>query len=49
MFFYASARHSRETKWDRVNKVGTPLPDEVRTGPELFGKLNLAAGPASIN
>jgi hypothetical protein len=40
MFFYASARHSRETKWDRVNKVGTPLPDEVRTGPEFFGKLN---------
>jgi hypothetical protein len=31
MFFYASARHSRETKWDRFNKVGTPLPDEVRT------------------
>ena len=42
MFFYASARHSRETKWDRVNKVGTPLPDEVRTGPEFFGKLNFA-------
>ena len=44
MFFYASARHSRETKWDRVNKVGTPLPDEVRTGPEYFGKLNFAPG-----
>ena len=44
MFFYASARHSRETKWDRVNKVGTPLPDEVRTGPEFFGKLNFAPG-----
>ena len=44
MFFYASARHSRETKWDRVNKVGTPLPDEVRTGPEYFGKLNVAPG-----
>ncbi len=43
MFFYASARHSRETKWDRFNKVGTPLPDEVRTGPEFFGKLTFAA------
>jgi len=39
IFFYGSARYSRETKWDRVNKVSTPLPDEVRTGPEFFGKL----------
>ena len=38
VFFYASGAHSREAKWDRVNKVGTPLPDEVRTGYELFGK-----------
>lgn len=43
MFFYASARHSRETKWDRFNRAGTPLPDEVRTGPEFFGKLNFSA------
>ena len=42
MFFYASARHSRETKWDRFNRAGTPLPDEIRTGPEFFGKLNFA-------
>jgi hypothetical protein len=41
-FFYGSARYSRETKWDRVNKVGVALPDEVRTGPELFGKLTAA-------
>jgi hypothetical protein len=39
VFFYGSARYSRQTKWSRFNKVGTPLPDEVRTGPELFGKL----------
>ena len=39
MFFYASARYSREAKWNRFNKVGTPLPDEVRTGPELYGKV----------
>jgi hypothetical protein len=41
MFFYSSARYSRERKWDRVNKVSTPLPDELRTGPEYFGKLTL--------
>ena len=46
MFFYMSARHSRETKWDRFNKVATPLPDEVRTGPELFGKITFAPGMA---
>ena len=42
LFFYLSARHSRETKWDRFNKVGTPLPDEVRSGPEFFGKFTFA-------
>jgi hypothetical protein len=42
MFFYVSARHSRETKSDRFNKVGTPLPDEIRMGPEYFGKLTFA-------
>ncbi|MES1256736.1 MAG: TonB-dependent receptor [Acidobacteriota bacterium] len=39
LFFYGSARYSRETKWDRVNKVATSLPDEVRTSPEGYGKL----------
>jgi hypothetical protein len=39
VFFYGSTRFQRETKWDRVNKLGTPLPDEVRSGVELFGKL----------
>jgi carboxypeptidase family protein len=39
VFFYGSARYFRDTKWDRVNKVSTPLPDEVRTGRELYGKL----------
>jgi hypothetical protein len=39
IFFYGSARQAQRTKWDRVNKVGTPLPDEVRGGPEFFGKL----------
>ncbi len=38
-FFYGSARYSRQSKWDRVNKVGTSLPDELRTAPEYFGKL----------
>ena len=39
MFFYGSARYSRETKWGRVNKAGTRLPDEVRVGQEVYGKL----------
>jgi hypothetical protein len=41
MFFYGSGRYSRETKWDRFNKVGASLPDEVQTAPEYFGKLTL--------
>jgi hypothetical protein len=44
MFFYASARYAREVKADRFNKVATPLLDEVRTGPELFGKLTMVPG-----
>jgi hypothetical protein len=39
VFFYGSARYSRQTKWGRINKVTTALPDEVRSGPEYFGKL----------
>ena len=39
IFFYGSARYARETKWDRVNKVATPLPDEIRTAQEFYGKL----------
>jgi hypothetical protein len=45
VFFYGSARYSRQTKWDRFNKVATPLPDEIRTTRELFGKLT--ATPSS--
>jgi hypothetical protein len=47
LFFYGSARHSRKTKWDRINKIATPLPDEIRTGPELYGKLT--ATPAGTH
>jgi hypothetical protein len=39
LFFYGSARYFHQTKWDRVNKVGGALPDEVRNGHELYGKL----------
>jgi hypothetical protein len=41
-FFYGSARYYRRSKWDRINKVGTPLPDEIRSGPEFYGKGNLS-------
>lgn len=39
LFFYASARYFRETKWDRFNQSAQTLPDEVRDGRELYGKL----------
>ena len=45
LFFYASARYSQQTKWDRVNKAGTSLPDEVRNSRELYGKIT--AGPTN--
>ena len=45
MFFYGSARYFRQTKWDRLNKVGSALPDEERAGHELNGKLT--ASPTS--
>jgi hypothetical protein len=38
-FFYGSARYGRQAKWARINKVGAPLPDEVRRGSEFYGKL----------
>ena len=46
VFFYASARYFRRAKWDRSNKAGAPLPDEVRSGPELYGKINVTVSPA---
>jgi Carboxypeptidase regulatory-like domain len=39
LFFYGSARYFRETKWNRTNKIALTLPDEVRDGRELYGKL----------
>lgn len=39
IFFYGSARYFRETKWNRLNKVATPLPNEVRETAEVYGKL----------
>jgi hypothetical protein len=47
VYFYGSAKYSRQTKWDRVNKGGTSLPDEVRTGHELYGKVT--AGPTDAH
>ena len=39
LFFYGSARYFDERRTDRTNKIGAALPDEKRTGHELFGKL----------
>jgi hypothetical protein len=46
IFFYGSARYYQRTKRDRRNKLGDALPDEIRSGPELYGKINVAAGAA---
>jgi hypothetical protein len=45
LFFYGSARGFRQTKWDRINKVGAALPDEERSGHELYGKLTASPTP----
>ncbi len=45
VFFYASARYSHRSKWDRSNKVGALLPDEIRSGPEFYGKTNVTVSP----
>src|SRR6266850_2085438 len=45
IFFYGSARYSRETKWGRLNKVGTALPDEQREGQEVYGKITAVPTP----
>jgi hypothetical protein len=40
LFWYGSARYYEEVKGaDRTNQVGGSLPDEERTGHELFGKI----------
>jgi carboxypeptidase family protein len=46
VFFYGSARYGRQAKWARVNKVGAPLPDEVRKGSEFYGKLTAVPSAA---
>jgi hypothetical protein len=45
-FFYGSARYLRRTKWERSNKVGTLLPDEVRLASEFYGKANVLVTPS---
>ena len=45
IFFYGSARYQHDTKWGRVNRANVELPDEVRKGPEFFGKVT--ASPSS--
>lgn len=45
VFFYGSARYFKEVKWERVNKAGTAMPDESRSGRELFGKISATPNP----
>jgi hypothetical protein len=46
VFFYGSGRFAREAKWDRSNKVGDALPDEISTTRELFGKITAMPVPS---
>ena len=39
LFWYGSGRYFKTTTPDRVNQVGTALPDKVEKGHELFGKV----------
>jgi hypothetical protein len=39
LFWYGSARYFGETRGDRVNKLNEVLPNQERTGHELYGKL----------
>ena len=39
VFWYGSARYFKTTTPDRVNRVGTALPDLVSDGRELYGKI----------
>lgn len=39
LFFYGSARYFKTTINERVNRVGTALPDQITDGHELYGKL----------
>jgi len=48
LFWYGSARYFETTEWDRVNKLGTPLPDEKLTGHELNGKVTATLGPKHL-
>jgi hypothetical protein len=45
VLFYGSAKSFSNTKWNRVNKAGVPLPDEKRTGSEFYGRVT--ATPSS--
>jgi carboxypeptidase family protein len=48
LFWYGSARYFKETRWDRVTKLGDPLPDEKRTGHELYGKVTASPSPKHL-
>lgn len=48
LFWYGSARYFKETRWDRITKLNDPLPDEKRTGRELYGKLTASPTPKHI-
>ncbi len=48
VFFYASAQYYRTESGDRVNRVGTPLPDRIVSGEEYYGKLTSTPTPQHL-
>jgi hypothetical protein len=48
VFWYASGRYFKTTQGDRINQVGTPLPDLVTDGHELYGKITATPSPRHL-
>lgn len=48
LFWYGSARYFKETRWDRANRNGQALPDEERTGHELYAKITATPTPKHL-
>ena len=48
LFFYGSARYYENVRGDRSNQLGQELPDRVREGYELFGKVTGTPTPQHL-
>jgi hypothetical protein len=48
VFWYASGRYFKTTQGDRINQVGTALPDLKADGHELYGKITATPSPKHL-